>query len=132
MPETLILFVTQTEMPWCQAYFGTVQVFEGDLVPELGRLAAVLLELLEVLKRHRAACFAKMYLAGRAGQLFLTKRTDSNLAVSEENPVHAVGRAPRWGCVGLLEGFLVDQALATSIVAFLACHTLGQYLSDYG
>lgn len=32
-----------------------------------------------------------MYVAGRAGQLCLTKITDSNLAVSKENPVHAGG-----------------------------------------
>lgn len=77
-------------MPWCQDYFGIVQIFEGDLVPGMSRLAAALLEPLEVLKRYGAACFALMYVAGRAGQLCLTKITDSNLAVSEENPVHAV------------------------------------------
>lgn len=77
-------------MPWCQGYFGIVQIFEGDLVPGMSRLAAALLEPLEVLKRYGAACFALTYVAGRAGQLCLTKITDSNLAVSEENPVHAV------------------------------------------
>lgn len=75
MPETLILFGRQTEIPWCQAYFGIVQIFEGDLVPEMSRLAAALLEHLEVLKRHSAACFALMYVARRAGQLCLTKIT---------------------------------------------------------
>lgn len=44
-----------------------------------------------MLKRYWAACFALMYKAGRAGQLCLTKITDSNLAVSEENPGHAGG-----------------------------------------
>lgn len=68
-----------------------MQIYEGDLDPELGRLTAALLEPLEVLKRHWAACFALIYKAGRARQLCLIKITDSNLAVSEENPVHAGG-----------------------------------------
>lgn len=32
--------------------FWIVQIYEGDLFPELGRLAAALMEPLEVLKRH--------------------------------------------------------------------------------
>lgn len=97
-------------MPWCQEYFGIVQIFEGDLVPGMSRLAAALLEPLEVLKRYGAACFALMYVAGRAGQLCLTKITDSNLAVSEENPVPCCRCGiPEQGQGELLGGFLLTK-----------------------
>lgn len=115
-------------MPWCQVYFGIVQIYAWDLVPELGRLASALLEPLQALERHWAACFALMFVAGRYGQLCLI---DSNLAVSDENPVHGGGAGfQSRGRVGSW-GFPCWQTVATSTSAFLACHRLRQYLSDY-
>ena len=83
-----------------------------------------------------------MYVAGRAGQLWLTKKPYYNLVVGEEKPLRAVTCtvAEQWAGQSPLQGagapvfvrspawlwrFLVDQVLAISIVALSARHPIG-------